>query len=510
MLRFCCSAVTGRRLWSSTPTNRARPIARKVSSGRHSVSRSLEACQLMLGYRFKRLELLQEALAQKKNQRLALVGDRALNIVLANRVFHSTAQLSIVTECDRAMSNKWLHVVGLHRGLHRYMTPALRFSMQELRLETNADLKKAKHVADAMEALVGAVFEDQLAATGTIDWTMFDSMIFRLGIVPEPLTTYHDRRLGLLRTSRKLPSTFFKGHQARLDQELFDYAVISTQDAPEPLPKTFRRPGPSYSTFKPPPVNSSDVSLSQAARDVELERTTPSQIDRLDTSSSQAQEEVISDGNVQPPVSRSDVSPTQTEKKVASKRSTPPTTKVISKGNGPSPVSRSDKSLTQGEGKVAVKSAEPSPVEATSKGASPPANRSDVSPPQAENKAASKSNGPPPVDRSVVTVRSPPKAQDKLTPTRDGILAELLDGEDESEKKDTPSKNNIATDESKVEPKPTVVDVKESEEPQPKPTMKPKTLKKLERLEVLLTERRLSKKEKGILKGLRRQRSLTL
>lgn len=176
----------------------------------------------MLGYRFRRVELLEEALNQSTCKRLALVGDRTLAIAIATRFFASKgANHQLHEEVSPAVSNQHLYFAGLKRGIHHFTNPPLGPSSGD-------QPGKRKRLADAVEAIVGAVFEDCIATSRTIDWDMLDSMVYRLGLIPEFLVTYADRRESpMIRSKRMLPITFFKGHQTALHEALFEYMIIN-------------------------------------------------------------------------------------------------------------------------------------------------------------------------------------------------------------------------------------------------------------------------------------------
>lgn len=120
-----------------------------------------------------------------------------------------------------SVTNQHLYFAGLKRGVHHFTNPPLSPFPED-------QPKKRKRLADAVEAIVGAVFEDCMAASRTLDWGALDSVIYRLGLVPEFLVTYADRRESpIIRSKRMLPTTFFKGHQTALHDTLFEHMVIN-------------------------------------------------------------------------------------------------------------------------------------------------------------------------------------------------------------------------------------------------------------------------------------------
>lgn len=185
----------------------------------------------MLGYQFQRIEFLEEALNQQSCHRLALVGDRVLAILLASRWYSAKDVPHQWNEIiSQAMANVNLQDAAVNLGIHKLVTPSLAD-------KGVAELRKRKIMADAVEALIGAVFEDSLAAGRTIEWDTLETVIFRFGIVPEFLVKSNERRIVVVRTSRMLPRAFFKGHQTALNDALFDHGTADTTSVP--LPKRF-------------------------------------------------------------------------------------------------------------------------------------------------------------------------------------------------------------------------------------------------------------------------------
>lgn len=179
----------------------------------------------MLGYRFRRIELLREALKQATCQRLALVGDRTLSIAMVSRFFWSKAPTHQWQDLAiPSASNEYLYMAGLQRGVHLFTIPPLSAAPIGCKA-------RRKRVADAVEAIVGAVFEDCLSANRTINWNELEGVIYRLGLVPEFLVTAADRRKKMgIKTDRRLPTSFFKGHQTALHDTLFEYMTVKMKE----------------------------------------------------------------------------------------------------------------------------------------------------------------------------------------------------------------------------------------------------------------------------------------
>lgn len=190
----------------------------------------LEACQQMIGYKFHRIELLEEALDRVRNQRLALVGDRALNMIMVTRFYSSKATMLQWAEgISSATSNDHLYVAGIKCGINYFMMPPLGAADTDRIQDLSASRKR---VADAVEAIIGAVFEDQLSVNRTVNWDEFDSVVYRFGVVHEMLVKYADRRNTVYTSQRMLPKTFFKGHQAALHDVLFEHMSMVKINAP--------------------------------------------------------------------------------------------------------------------------------------------------------------------------------------------------------------------------------------------------------------------------------------
>lgn len=209
------------------------PTIRSITVSRRKTVRpatqhvdTLELCQQLLGYRFYRIELLEEALNRSTAQRLALVGDCALRMAFVTRFYSGQATLTEWNlSCQRSMSNERLQDISFQLGLHHLIIPPAYKGL----IGTPATTKK--YMADALEAILGAVFEDSLAYSRTIDWDEFDSIVLRLGIIPEILRTYADRR-EVHRTTRTLPKQFFKGNHAALNELLFQHGSAKITSVP--------------------------------------------------------------------------------------------------------------------------------------------------------------------------------------------------------------------------------------------------------------------------------------
>src|SRR3990172_2389971 len=121
----------------------------------------LERLQRKIGYRFSRPELLREALTHRShgtphNERLEFLGDSVVNCIVATELFARFGKLK-----EGELSRLRAHLVrqeSLHRvaqaiGLGAY----LRLGEGELK---SGGFSRPSILADAVEALVGAIFLD--------------------------------------------------------------------------------------------------------------------------------------------------------------------------------------------------------------------------------------------------------------------------------------------------------------------------------------------------------------
>ena len=122
---------------------------------------ALAALQIRLGHAFREARLLQQALTHRSfssdhNERLEFLGDSVLNLAVAHILFE---QLSTLPEGDlsRVRANlvkqDTLHNLALEMGL----SACIRLGEGELR---SGGARRASILADALEALIGAVYLD--------------------------------------------------------------------------------------------------------------------------------------------------------------------------------------------------------------------------------------------------------------------------------------------------------------------------------------------------------------
>lgn len=122
---------------------------------------ALAALQIRLGHSFSEARLLQQALTHRSfssdhNERLEFLGDSVLNLAVAHFLFE---QLSTLPEGDlsRVRANlvkqDTLHNLALDMGL----SACIRLGEGEMR---SGGARRASILADALEALIGAVYLD--------------------------------------------------------------------------------------------------------------------------------------------------------------------------------------------------------------------------------------------------------------------------------------------------------------------------------------------------------------
>jgi len=117
------------------------------------------------GYKFKNLSLVEDALtAHRKlnNQRLEFLGDAVLDAAVTALLFHSlpdAAEGVLTMERSKATCNANLARLGLKMGLHEHLQ--VQITLRSLLLSAGtSDLHEPKLLADAFEALIGAVYLD--------------------------------------------------------------------------------------------------------------------------------------------------------------------------------------------------------------------------------------------------------------------------------------------------------------------------------------------------------------
>ncbi|QIQ21795.1 ribonuclease III [Zophobihabitans entericus] len=129
-------------------------------------SLSIERLQKQLGYRFNKIELLQQALTHRSadkshNERLEFLGDSILSFVIANELFHRFPQ---VAEGDLSQMRSTL-VCGqalADIGKNFDLGDNLILGPGELK---SGGCRRESIISDAVEAIIGAVYLDSDMAT---------------------------------------------------------------------------------------------------------------------------------------------------------------------------------------------------------------------------------------------------------------------------------------------------------------------------------------------------------
>lgn len=180
----------------------------------------VETCQRIIGYRFRNINLIEEALTPRAsvNRRLALAGDRAADLQLVARWYGKTGHLT---------PSQWDMIKSALLGNTNLAQVGKRLRIQDC-LPNRCG---SETMATTVEAIIGAVWMDSkkdLAAVG--------SVMDRFGLTRHPLlpspppsptttTTYHPPCE--IWSSRPLPDRFFTGHHLGLLQLLFRYGQSS-------------------------------------------------------------------------------------------------------------------------------------------------------------------------------------------------------------------------------------------------------------------------------------------
>ena len=140
----------------------------------------IDRLQEQLGYRFKQKKLLQQALthrsyAAEHNERLEFLGDGVLNCTIAYCLYHQFAQLK-EGELSRIRAHlvrqETLVLIAQELQLHRYIF------LGEGELKSGG-LERPSILADAVEAIFGAIFCDADFATAQAVVTRLFTPILR-------------------------------------------------------------------------------------------------------------------------------------------------------------------------------------------------------------------------------------------------------------------------------------------------------------------------------------------
>ena len=136
------------------------------------MSDSLRTLEQAVGYTFKNKQLLQMALRHRSagpdhNERLEFLGDAVLGIVISKALYHQhkAAEEGVLSRMRSSLVNRsTLAAIGRHSGLHRY----IELGPGE---HHNGGTDRDSIIADAQEALIGAVYLDSDMVT-TEQWLL--------------------------------------------------------------------------------------------------------------------------------------------------------------------------------------------------------------------------------------------------------------------------------------------------------------------------------------------------
>lgn len=213
-----------------SPRSQARKTIATITTGE---ARKLEACEAIIGYRFKNKTLLQEALVVRlsqnfvpvNNKRLAVVGDRILGSFMAERWYYwagkNLKRRDWAIAYAEALSNWSLSRTGYSLGLHECTLPETLgpLNVPEPRRRMSAKLRRAQEameiagrspMADTVEALIGAVWLDS-----EFDREVMLSLISRMGLVHQLMM------FPTMKTPNALPEGFFQGNHSTYTRLFF-------------------------------------------------------------------------------------------------------------------------------------------------------------------------------------------------------------------------------------------------------------------------------------------------
>jgi ribonuclease-3 len=178
---------------------------------------SLSPLQSRLGYEFRNAELLRQALTHRShsathNERLEFLGDSVLNCAVAALLFSRFGQLD-EGDLSRVRANlvKQQSLYEIAQALN--VADDLRLGEGELR---SGGRRRPSILADAMEAIIGAIFMD----------SGFDAAQALIRRLYEPILDHIDPRT-LGKDAKTLLQEYLQGHQIALPA----YTVVATTGA---------------------------------------------------------------------------------------------------------------------------------------------------------------------------------------------------------------------------------------------------------------------------------------
>ena len=178
---------------------------------------TLDALQQRLGYRFSKPELLQQALTHRShsaqhNERLEFLGDSVLNCAVADMLFGMFGKLD-EGDLSRVRANLVKQQALYEIAQMLQLSDALRLGEGELK---SGGFRRPSILADALEAIVGAVFLD----------AGFDAARALIRKLYIPILEQVDPRT-LGKDAKTLLQEYLQGHKIALPQ----YNVIATHGA---------------------------------------------------------------------------------------------------------------------------------------------------------------------------------------------------------------------------------------------------------------------------------------
>jgi len=178
---------------------------------------TLDALQARLGYRFSKPELLQQALTHRShspqhNERLEFLGDSVLNCAVADMLYGMFGKLD-EGDLSRVRANLVKQQALYEIAQMLQLSDVLRLGEGELK---SGGFRRPSILADALEAIVGAVFLDA-------GFEAARTLIRKLYI---PILEQVDPRT-LGKDAKTLLQEYLQGHRIALPQ----YNVVATHGA---------------------------------------------------------------------------------------------------------------------------------------------------------------------------------------------------------------------------------------------------------------------------------------
>lgn len=196
-------------------TARALREASELREANALLETRVQACQHLIGYGFKDKGLIREALTPRRNQRLAIAGDKAADLQTATQWYRSNGTSGPLTP---------LQWQGIRIGL--LCNANLAQAGSRLRILDGGPLSYGDStIATTVEAIIGAVWFDSRG-----DPAALASVMRAFGLTTHPLLSSHppftvnNTAHGQpIWSHRPLPTRYFNGHHFPLLQLLFSH-----------------------------------------------------------------------------------------------------------------------------------------------------------------------------------------------------------------------------------------------------------------------------------------------